>query len=209
MSTIAAGTTTGTALVSTGDTSGTLQLQVNGTTPALTLNTAQAVGVGSSPSYGTSGQVLTSQGNAAAPVWATPATGGMTLIIAFTPANGTASVAVGSLPSYKSIIAVSDGISLSGTSGLGFAVSSDNGSTYSTPITFTNTNGATPAGFVQVYRTDNASSNKPGFTVNSSVTAAYQRISTVTGTVNLVQINCVTGGITFTGTGSIYIYGMN
>lgn len=41
MSSIAAGTTTGTALVSTGDTAGTLVLQTNGTTTALTLGTDQ------------------------------------------------------------------------------------------------------------------------------------------------------------------------
>lgn len=70
MSTIAAGTTTTNALVSTGNTDGTLQFQVNGTTPSITLNTLGAVGVGSSPSYGTSGQVLTSAGSTAAPTWA-------------------------------------------------------------------------------------------------------------------------------------------
>lgn len=42
MSTIAAGTTSGTALVSTGDTAGTLVLQTNGTTTALTLGTDQS-----------------------------------------------------------------------------------------------------------------------------------------------------------------------
>lgn len=69
MSTIAAGTTTTNALVSTGNTDGTLQFQVNGTTPSVTLNTLGAVGVGSSPSYGTSGQVLISGGSTAAPTW--------------------------------------------------------------------------------------------------------------------------------------------
>lgn len=69
MSTISAGTSTGTALVSTGDTTGNLVLQTNGTTTALTLNTTQALGVGSTPSFGTSGQVLTSQGSGAAPIW--------------------------------------------------------------------------------------------------------------------------------------------
>jgi len=73
MSTIAAGTTSTTGLVQTSDTTGNLVLQVNGTTPSLTLNTAGAHGVGSSPSYGTSGQVLTSAGSAASPTWATPA----------------------------------------------------------------------------------------------------------------------------------------
>ena len=69
MSSIAAGTSTGTALVSSGDTTGNLVLQVNGTTPSLTLNAAGAHGVGSSPSYGTAGQVLTSAGSAATPTW--------------------------------------------------------------------------------------------------------------------------------------------
>ncbi|CAB4122466.1 hypothetical protein UFOVP35_21 [uncultured Caudovirales phage] len=80
MSSIAAGTSTGTALVSSGDTTGNLVLQVNGTTPSLTLNAAGAHGVGSSPSYGTAGQVLTSAGSGASPTWATStsANGGTT-----------------------------------------------------------------------------------------------------------------------------------
>jgi len=74
MSIIAAGTTTTTALSSTGNTDGTLQLQVNGTTPSVTLNTLGAIGVGSTPNYGTSGQILTSGGSTVAPSWANPAT---------------------------------------------------------------------------------------------------------------------------------------
>jgi len=42
MSTISAGTTTGTALVNAGDTTGTLVFQTNGTTTALTLGTDQS-----------------------------------------------------------------------------------------------------------------------------------------------------------------------
>jgi hypothetical protein len=42
MSTISAGTTSGTALVSAGDTTGTLVLQTNGTTTAVTLGTDQS-----------------------------------------------------------------------------------------------------------------------------------------------------------------------
>ena len=80
MSIIAAGTTSTTGLVQTSDTTGNLVLQVNGTTPSLTLNTAGAHGVGSSPSYGTTGQFLTSQGSAASPTWTTPSSGAMTLI---------------------------------------------------------------------------------------------------------------------------------
>lgn len=46
MSTIAAGTATGTALVSTGDTTGQLVFQTNGTTTAVTIDTSQRMGVG-------------------------------------------------------------------------------------------------------------------------------------------------------------------
>ena len=73
MSIIAAGTTTTTALSSTGNTDGTLQFQVNGTTASVTLNTLGAIGVGSTPAFGTAGQVLTSGGSTAAPTWTTSA----------------------------------------------------------------------------------------------------------------------------------------
>lgn len=43
-------------------------ISTNGVT-AVTFNETQAVGFGSSPSYGTSGQVLTSSGSGAAPTW--------------------------------------------------------------------------------------------------------------------------------------------
>jgi hypothetical protein len=55
MSTIAAGTTSGTALVSTGNTTGQLILQTNGTTTAVTLGTDQsATFVGKATMVGTS-----------------------------------------------------------------------------------------------------------------------------------------------------------
>jgi hypothetical protein len=100
MSTIAAGTTSGTALVSTGNTDGTLVLQTNGTTTAVTIGTNQVVslaqplpvasggtnstatataggigyGTGTAHAYtaaGTTNQVLVSNG-ASAPTWGSP-----------------------------------------------------------------------------------------------------------------------------------------
>ena len=53
------------------DATGALELQVAGGTSALALNTSGAVGVGSTPSFGTSGQVLTSTGTGSAPQWGT------------------------------------------------------------------------------------------------------------------------------------------
>jgi hypothetical protein len=50
-----------------------LTLKSAGTT-AITVNTSQALGVGSSPSFGTNGQVLTSAGSAASPTWTTIST---------------------------------------------------------------------------------------------------------------------------------------
>jgi hypothetical protein len=64
---------TGGAVV-TGDASGVLALQAAGNT-GLTLNSSRAVGVGASPSFGTSGQVLMSAGSAAAPTWTTLSVG--------------------------------------------------------------------------------------------------------------------------------------
>lgn len=55
-------------LVETSDGTAVLDLQTGGTT-ALRVNASQAIGVGSSPSFGTAGQFLTSQGNAASPTW--------------------------------------------------------------------------------------------------------------------------------------------
>jgi hypothetical protein len=54
--------------VVTADGSGTLALQASGNT-ALTVNPTRALGVGQTPDFGTSGQVLTSNGSAAAPTW--------------------------------------------------------------------------------------------------------------------------------------------
>lgn len=61
-------------LIQTGDSSGILALQVNNGTNALTLNTSGAVGVGNSPSYGSSGNLLISGGSAAAPSWSSTIT---------------------------------------------------------------------------------------------------------------------------------------
>lgn len=100
MSTIAAGTTTNQALVTTGDTTGNLVLTVNNTTVAVTLSTTGAIGVGTSPSYGTSGQFLMSSGSGAAPTWTTLVSGAQDYVL---QVNG-ASVAPGNPQSALGII---------------------------------------------------------------------------------------------------------
>ena len=85
--TINADTVVGGAVV-TADASGVLGLQAAGNT-GITLNSSRAIGVGASPSYGTSGQVLTSAGSAAAPTWTTPSAGAL-VFISTTTASGSA-----------------------------------------------------------------------------------------------------------------------
>jgi hypothetical protein len=134
MSIIAAGTTAGTALKSTGNTDGTIQLQVNGTTPSVTLATTGAIGVGSTPGYGTSGQVLTSAGSAAAPTWATPAstvvTQNLTLITTATISSATSVFSYTGLSNtYKYYLLYLDNLT-NGDANVTMYYSSNNGSTY-------------------------------------------------------------------------------
>ena len=110
MSIIAAGTTSGTALVSTGDTNGTLVIQTNGTTTAVTISTGQVVtlaqplpvasgGSGVTTSTGTGAVVLSTSPALTTPALGTPASGVLTNCTgAVVAALSTAS---GSAPSYS------------------------------------------------------------------------------------------------------------
>jgi hypothetical protein len=130
MSSISAGTATGTALVSTGDTTGALQLQVNGTTPSVTLAANGSIGVGSTPGYGTSGQVLTSAGTGSAPTWATVSSG-VTLVTSTTATAASSVIFTNLSTTYGLYLLEFDSTFISTTSeGLYFTVSSDNGATY-------------------------------------------------------------------------------
>ena len=62
MSTISAGLTTGSALVSSGDTTGTLVFQTNGTTTAMTISTAQVVTFTNTPVISGGASVVTTTG---------------------------------------------------------------------------------------------------------------------------------------------------
>lgn len=117
MSSISAGTSAGTALVSTGNTDGTLQLQVNGTTPSITLAANGSIGVGSTPGYGTSGQVLTSAGTGSAPTWAT-VSAGFTLGTPVATTSGTSIDFTGIPAGTKQIIISFNTVSTNGTSNL-------------------------------------------------------------------------------------------
>jgi hypothetical protein len=68
-----------TGLIETSDGTAVLDLQTGGTT-AIRVNATQAIGVGSSPSFGSAGQFLTSQGSAASPTWTSGGTGTVTSV---------------------------------------------------------------------------------------------------------------------------------
>ena len=147
MSTIAAGTTSGTALVSTGDTTGALVLQTNGSTTAVTIGTNQVVtlaqplpvasgGTGGSATptaggvvYGTgtaqavttagsSGQVLRSNG-ASAPTWVTPSSGALVYLSTVT-ASSSATVDVETTfnSTYRAYLIIGTGVLCSSSSPL-------------------------------------------------------------------------------------------
>ena len=109
-STISAGTTAGTALAVSGDTSGQLVLQTNGTTTAVTISTGQVVtlaqplpvasgGSGVTTSTGTGAVVLSTSPALTTPALGTPASGVLTNCTgAVVAALSTAS---GSAPSYS------------------------------------------------------------------------------------------------------------
>lgn len=110
-----ADTVVGGAII-TGDASGVLALQAAGNT-GLTLNSSRAIGVGASPSFGSSGQVLTSGGSGAAPTWATPSSGAMVLLSTITAsASATVDVETGFGATYDSYIILGTGLVPSSTS---------------------------------------------------------------------------------------------
>lgn len=87
---------------------------------------AGAFGVGGA-NYGTSGQVLTSQGSSSAPIWSSA--GGMTLLGTITTTSGTTQTLSGlTLTNYKHLYITYNGVSSSGTSG-NFRLLDANGST--------------------------------------------------------------------------------
>lgn len=85
-------------------------------TQAMTLNASGALGFGNTPSYGTSGQVLTSAGSGAAPTWSTISAGNMSVFTA----NG-ASVPAGNAFLLSSTSSIPSGWSFNGT-GNGFTI---------------------------------------------------------------------------------------
>lgn len=163
MSIIAAGTTTTTALSSTGNTDGTLQLQVNGTTPSVTLNTLGAIGVGSSPSYGTSGQVLISGGSTTAPTWGTAGTA-----TSATTATNLAGGSAGTVP-YQSASGTTAMLA-AGSSGQVLTSSGAGAPTWTTP-----SSGA------MVFITSSTASNSSTLDIENAMTAYGMYLIVATG----------------------------
>jgi hypothetical protein len=93
-------------LIETSDGTAVLALQTGGTN-AVTVNATQAIGVGSSPSYGTAGQFLTSQGSGASPTWTS---GGSGTVTSVSWTGGIVSVATATTTPAFTIAGTSGGI---------------------------------------------------------------------------------------------------
>lgn len=177
MSIIRAGTTTTTALTSIGNTDGTIQLQVNGTTPSVTLNALGAVGVGAVPNFGTSGQVLISAGSTAAPTWAAPAAVNLATGVTGTLAVGNGGTGASSLTANN--VLLGNGTSAvqvvaPGTTG---NVLTSNGTTWvsqaapaSGTTTFVASGSITAGNAVQV--NSNGTASVPSVTISTTAAAA-------------------------------------
>jgi hypothetical protein len=97
--------------VVTADASGTLALQASGNT-ALTVNPQRAIGVGQTPSFGTAGQVLTSQGSGASPTWNTVGSSAL-VYISTTTLTGYSEVGIigGFTSTYDDYVLIVEGVS--------------------------------------------------------------------------------------------------
>ena len=195
MSSIAAGTSAGTALVSTGDTSGALQLQVNGTTPSVTLAANGSIGVGSTPAYGTSGQVLTSAGSAAAPTWST-VSAGFTLGTPVASTSGTSIDFTGIPAGVKQIIVSFNGVSTSGTSIKSIRIGDSGG---------IETTGYDSSGASMTASAQDVNVSTAGFIVHSEQ-ANHVLVGSATLTLENSSLNswALTGNFSDSGTGRVF-----
>jgi hypothetical protein len=117
-SSIDASTSGAGGVITTADNTGILQLKTAGVV-AVTVNASSALGVGTSPSFGTSGQVLTSAGSSAAPTWSTISSGGMTLLGTLTTTSGTSQTLSGlTLTNYKYLFITIQNVSFSNAASL-------------------------------------------------------------------------------------------
>ena len=161
-------------------------------TGAMTVNVTSSANVGGSGTY-TSWTVVPSS-----PL----PPNGMSLVATLTPTNGASSVSATGLQSCRQFVVVSIEVGESGTNNLSVVASSNNGSTYSSGFSFTNS--GTCNGVAEIYATDTA--GKKLFSSGTG-TVSVQEVPGAAA-VNAIRVQ-TQGGSTFTGTGTIYIYGIN
>jgi hypothetical protein len=154
---------------------------------------------------GTSGNVLTSNGT----TWqstAPAASGGLTLLATTTPTGSTSSVSVTGLAAYKQLILIASSVGVSVSTFVAFALSSDNGSTYGSAASLTNSGSTARDGIASLFRTSTSSSTKP-YSLVTTTTSLAATYSATTGIIDAVRFS--TGSGTFNGTGVFLIYGVN
>lgn len=137
-------------------------------------------------------------------------TSAVTLLATITPTNGVTTVAQTGLAKSNMLrVFMSDvGFAASATS-VRFAVSANNGSTYSTETSPEIAGNVTSANTrFDLMNAGEASTNKPWFSAASNGNLAQAVITSVTGVINAIRFT-TQSGTTFNGTGTIYIFGVN
>lgn len=168
-----------------------------------TLSFTGTAQINANGSVGTAGQVLSSNGSTGSPYWASA--GGLTLLATLTPTNGATSATVTGLASSKYFLIVTTGVSVTPNSPLQVALSSDNGSSFGS-VKSIGTSGPSPYTTTTIYSTNISGYTKMITGIQSSGTVLTSE-TVITGIINALQFTVNTN--TFTGTGSIYIYGIN
>lgn len=161
---------------------------------------AMTVSVASTDAVGGSGTYTTWAISASSP----PQTGGTRLLATLTPTNGSTQVASTSLPVCRQFEIV--GVNVGATvDGLFLEVSSNNGSSYTSPLRFDQAGAGGNSGAIKVYAAETSGDKL----ILSPRPSAYSGSVPGGAAVNAVRISCTSAGPTFTGTGAIYIYGIN
>lgn len=161
---------------------------------------AMTVSVPSTDAVGGSGTYTTWAISASSP----PQTGGARLLATLTPTNGSTQVSSTSLPVSRQFDVVVVGVGAT-LDGVFIEISSNNGSGYTSPMRFDVTNAGGNGGVASVYAAEGTGdklilSERSGGAFSGSVPG--------NAPVNAIRIT-PNGGATFTGTGAIYIYGIN
>jgi hypothetical protein len=134
------------------------------------------------------------------------ASGGMTLLATITPSSGVSSVSITGLASSKQFVIAVAGVGLATSSWFAVALSSNNGGSYGALKQITPGNSPTHNIACDVFNTNITAIKVIRPLDGSGSILGIVTEASITGVINALQFQC---GANFSGTGNIYVYGIN